>query len=217
MSASAPKKAVKKTTPAAAPAPVAAPVAAPEPAAPKKAAKKASAAASEVAPPAPVVAAPVEAPAAEAAVETSFEDELRAVQESLTAVRDAAAAALAGLKRLAKRHSSEVKDARKNRRAKRVATEESADTPRKPNNFEKMVPISDELSAFLGGGKNNQMSRSQVNKAINEYCKSHSLSQGQNINPDAALRKLLTPPEGTQLTIFNIQTYLKRHYPKKSA
>ena len=52
--------------------------------------------------------------------------------------------------------SALVKAAGKGKRRARAAPAEGEE--RKPSNFEIPVPISDELSAFLGGGKNNQMS-----------------------------------------------------------
>lgn len=228
MSATAPKKTVKKTSvPASEASPavaVPAVVAAPAPAAAapaKKAAKKATPAASAVAAeaaPAPVAAVPdvvaASTPAADAAPEPTFEQELAEVQRQLETVRASATAALSALKRVAKRHAAEVKDARKNRRAKKAATEGDASAPRKPNNFEIPVAISDELSAFFGGSKGAQMSRAAVNKAMSEYIKSHGLGQGQQINPDAALRKLLSVGAEDKVTIFNIQKYLARHYPK---
>jgi chromatin remodeling complex protein RSC6 len=205
----APKKVAKKAAPAAT---VPVPAPAPETAAPKKAAapKKVtpSPAASTSAPaPAPV---PVET--STDASEVTFETELAAVQTQLTMIREAASAALAALKRVAKRHGVEVKEARKNRRKSRPTTEGSE--PRRPNNFEIPVAISDELSAFFGGGKNAMMSRTQVNQRMSEYIKSHKLGEGQKIRPDAALRKLLRTQETDELTIFNIQKYLKVHYPQ---
>lgn len=220
MSASGPKKTTKKTsvpasdaTPAVAVVAVAA--ATPAAATPKKAPKKATPAAEAPVAEVPAVAAET-TPAADAtpAAEPSFEQELAEVQRQLETVRASATAALSALKRVAKRHAAEVKDARKNRRAKKAATEGDASAPRKPNNFEIPVAISDELSAFFGGGKGAQMSRAAVNKAMAEYIKSHGLGQGQQINPDAALRKLLSIGADDKVTIFNIQKYLARHYPK---
>lgn len=234
-----PKVVAKKT---------AAPVAAPAPTAevPKKVAKKAvppppapvasspagsrsgSPAASRSSSPAP---APVAAPVAEtpAVEERTLADELSAVRQELTRIRDAASAALVALKRVEKRASQDVKEARKNRRKPREA-EDGA--PRKPSNFEKPVAISDELSAFFGGGKSATMSRAEVNKRMFAFASENKLSQGQTIhlastpellekgfNVAAAqrLRKLLAVPEGETLTIFNIQKYLGCHYPKASA
>ncbi len=235
-------KVVKKT---AAPAPV---VAAPAPTAevPKKVAKKAVAPppapsaspaasrsgspASRSSSPAPVAApAPVaETPAVDSDHRT-LADEVSAVRQELTRIRDACSAALVALKRVEKRAGQDVKEARKNRRKTREA-EDGA--PRKPSNFEKPVPISDELSAFFGGGKGATMRRAEVNKRMFAFASENKLSQGQTIhlastpallengfNVTAAqrLRKLLAVPEGETLTIFNIQKYLGCHYPKATA
>ncbi len=212
-------KVAKKAAPkpaAAAPAPTPAPAApAPVVEAPKKAKKAAaSASPSPAASTAPAPVAPVVAEAAAETPEVTFEDELKAVQESLETIRTSVTAALAALKRVSKRHAQDLKEARKNRR--KVRKEADGSEPRKPNNFEIPVAVSDELSAFFGGGKNAQMSRSQVNKAMGEYIKKHSLGQGQKINPDAALKKLLGVTDAENVTIFNIQKYLKRHYPQSA-
>jgi chromatin remodeling complex protein RSC6 len=214
------KKVAKKTTPAAStPVTTPAPEVAVATPAPKKAAKKAAAVAGAAATePVSTPAEPVAAPATDAAVAPAADatatlaDELKAVQDQLTAIRDAANSALAALKRVGKRAAQEIKEARKNRRAKREAPADGE--PRKPSNFEKPVPISDELSAFLGGGKNNQMSRSSVNAAIHKYLNENSLRTKHDITPNAALKKLLGVDDSVKLTIFNMQTYLGKHYPK---
>jgi hypothetical protein len=207
----APKKVAKKVA-----APVAEAVAAPAPVAveaPKKAVKKVAEAVAAPAPvAAPVVAAAPVATEAPVAAESSFADEVASLQKELKAVRDAASAALDVLKRVVKRAGQDVKEARKNKR--RARAEPAEGEVRKPSNFEKPVPITDELSAFLGGGKNNQMSRKDVNSAIHKYIKDKGLGKGQVVTPDAALRKLLGVAESDNLTIFNIQTYMKRHYIK---
>ena len=190
--------------------------------APKKVTKaKAVAAAPASTPAAAAPAAAVEAPvvtaqpvAAEAAAveEKTWQEELRSLQEQLTTIRDAAASALAASKRLERRVTREVKDARKNRRRQRAPLAEGEE--RKPSIFQIPVPVTDELSIFLGGGKNNQMSRSQVTKAISAYVKANGLNDKHKINPNPALRKLLGVKEGDELTIFNMQSYLQKHYVK---
>ena len=219
------KKVAKKVTaaspattpaPAPAPAPVAAPVAAAEPV--KKAVKRVAAAVAAAPVSAPVAvaaAAPVAAATVEAAPVadvTTLAEEITALQTQLTTIRDAAGAALAALKRVTKRAAQEVKEARKSKR--RARPELAEGEVRKPSNFEKPVPISDDLSLFLGGGKNNQMSRAQVNSAIHKYINEHSLRVKHDITPDAPLRKLLGVDADVKLTNFNIQKYLVSHYPK---
>ena len=160
----------------------------------------------------PVVTAQAVAAETVVAEETSWQEELRTVQEQLSAIRDAAVAAIAASKRLEKRVGREMKDARKNRRRKQAPLAEGEE--RKPSIFQIPVPITDELSVFLGGGKGNQMSRSSVTKAISVYVKENGLNDKHKINPNPALRKLLGVKEGDELTIFNMQSYLQKHYVK---
>ena len=197
--------------------------------APAKATAKASAKASAKAPAkAPAVAAPVPTEGVAAETDVTLQDELKAVQDQLTTIRDAAGAALTALKRVAKRASQDLKEARKTKRKPKA--EDGVE--RKPSNFEIPVPISDELSIFLGGGKGAMMSRAEVNKRMFAFSKDNFLSEGQAIHlvatPEllakgykpsaaAALIKLLVIPDGANLTIFNIQKYMGRHYSKSVA
>jgi len=209
-------KKVKKTTPEVA-------VAAPTPAAtlvaatPAKTTKTKTMAASTPAP-APVapVAEPVAAPATDAASATSdasLSDEVKSLRDQLTSIRDMASSALAALKRVEKRASTEVKEAKKSKRKARV--DENGE--RKPSNFEIPVPISDELSAFLGGPKNNKMARKDVTTSLNKYINAHNLRTKHAITPDAPLRKLLKLADGESTDIFKLQKLLKPHYPKPAA
>jgi chromatin remodeling complex protein RSC6 len=202
----------KKVKKAAAPevaAPAPAPVAAATPATTKTTKAKTSAPAPVAAP----VAAPAPVPAADAASATSdasLGDEVKALRDQLTSIRDAASAALSALKRVEKRASAEVKEAKKSKRKPRV----DANGERLPSNFEIPVPISDELSAFLGGPKNNKMARKDVTTSLNKYINSHNLRTVHTITPDAPLRKLLRLADGESTDIFRLQKLLKPHYPK---
>jgi chromatin remodeling complex protein RSC6 len=178
---------------------------------PKKVMKKADVAVPSAAATPAVTAQPVAADAT-VAEEKSWQEELKLVQDQLTAIRDAAATALAASKRLERRANRDVKDAKKGKRKQRAPLAEGEE--RKPSIFQIPVPVSDELSVFLGGGKGNQMSRSQVTKAISAYVKENKLNDKHKVNPNAALRKLLGVKEGDELTIFNMQTYLQPHYIK---
>ena len=57
-----------------------------------------------------------------------------------------------------------------------------------------------------------------VTSKINEYAKEHNLQQESDkrkINPDATLKKLLKLGPNDELTFFNLQKYMKVHYPNK--
>ena len=87
-----------------------------------------------------------------------------------------------------------------------------------PSGFAKPGPVSDELRGFLGLGEDELIARTAVTKRINDYCKAHSLQNEADkrmINPDAPLRKLLRMSKTDDLTFFNLQTYMKVHFPNK--
>ena len=87
-----------------------------------------------------------------------------------------------------------------------------------PSGFAKPGPISEELRKFLSLGKGELIARTDVTKKINAYCKEHKLQGSEDkrkINPDASLRKLLNVPKSEELTFFNLQKYMKVHFPNK--
>jgi len=87
-----------------------------------------------------------------------------------------------------------------------------------PSGFAKPGPVSDELRSFLNLGKDDLIARTAVTQAINAYCKAHDLQNKDDrrkILPDAPMRKLLKLNKGDELTFFNLQTYLKVHFPNK--
>lgn len=211
------KKVAKKTDAVevvvAAPAPVA--VAAPVVEAPKAKGRKPAAAKAEAVVAAPVVAttpAPVaaEAPVAPA---TTLDEDLKSVLTTLSSLRETVSSMITEVKRLDKRVHREIKDARKRKRRVRAEGEEPA-KPRGPSIFEIPTKVTDELNKFLGHPNGTLISRSNVTKQINNYVKEKGLKQKHDIKPDAALRKLLQVPEADQLTYFNLQRYLNRHYVK---
>ena len=208
------KKVAKKETVAVVEPVVAAAAPAPATPAAKKAATKAAAPAPTAAAPVVVASTPVEqVTAAAAGPTTTLDEDLKSLLTAFTTLRDGAATLMSQVKRLDKRVHREIKDARKRRR--RVKTEEGADAkPRTPSIFERPVQVTDELCAFLSKPKGTLMSRSEVTKGVNNYVKEHELKNKHDIKPDAALKKLLTIPDGDQLTYFNLQRYLNRHYVK---
>ena len=98
-------------------------------------------------------------------------------------------------------------------RAKRVV-----DPNKPPGGFAKPGPVSDELRAFLKLDKDTLIARTEVTKKITEYCKLHKLQKEEDkrtINVDPALKKLLRLKKNDELTFFNLQKYMKIHYPNK--
>ncbi len=237
------KKVVAKSTPATS-APAVAATPAPVAAAPeateakkvvKKVVKKADAPATPEVLAAPaVVAAPVEAPAtpvnevkdASPAVESSNVDALFAkLISQFTELQTELASGMktfqTNLRTLQKEVAREQKEAKKliekSQKKKRV---QDPSKPRTPSGIAKPAPITNELCDFLGVAHGTQMSRIDVIKQVNQYITTHNLKNPENkqtITPDAKLQKLLSPPEGAVVKFFNLQTYLKKHFPKAAA
>lgn len=87
-----------------------------------------------------------------------------------------------------------------------------------PSGFSKPGPVSDELRSFLKLGKDELIARTEVTKRINAYCKAKGL-QGEKdkriLKADKTLKTLLRLGPKDELTFFNLQKYMKVHFPNK--
>ena len=170
--------------------------------------------------PAPVTvepATPVEAPVAvetEKISDTPYLDDFKAVVTAL----DDAMTTIKGLKsRLQKLEKQVHRDHRANIKKIRGKKRRVAD-PNNPSGFNKPGPVSNELRKFLSLKKDDLISRTDVTKSIHTYCKDKGLQDNKDkriLKPDASLRKLLKMGKTDELTFFNLQKYMKVHYPNK--
>lgn len=186
---------------------------------PKTSAKKATKKVQESPPQTPVEPEPVETPVE--SVEQK-ESSIMNYSDDFVALHADLKAALTIIKSLTTRVNQLEKSVNKDRkvvekkmkgRAKRVH-----DPNKPPSGFAKPGPVSDELRKFLGLGKDEMIARTSVTQHINKYCKAHNLqkeSDKRHILPDAPLKKLLRLKAGDELTFFNLQKYIKIHYPNK--
>lgn len=168
---------------------------------------------------APVVAAAPVATATttttEGEAEPSLVAEFNTQVTKINELRNSLGVVLADMKKLEKRVTREMKKAGRRRRARAPLLDEAGNpVPKKPSVFTKPQKITDALCVFLGKAKGTEMSRSDVTRGIMEYVKKNSLNNKQDINPDAALRKLLSVSESEKVTILNLQRFLKTHYIK---
>ena len=87
-----------------------------------------------------------------------------------------------------------------------------------PSGFSKPGPVSDEMRTFLKLGKDELIARTQCTKRINAYCKERGLQNQKDkriLNADKPLRKLLRLGPKDSLTFFNLQKFMKIHFPNK--
>jgi chromatin remodeling complex protein RSC6 len=90
---------------------------------------------------------------------------------------------------------------------------------RKPSGIAVPEAISTEVADFLGVPHDTKLSRIQVTSKIFDYVKSNNLqnpASRKEIIPDAKLGSLLLNGEKT-VFFFNIQTFLKRHFPSAAS
>ena len=88
--------------------------------------------------------------------------------------------------------------------------------PKKLNGFAKPTQISEELATFLNIDKDELIARTQVTKLINIYVKENDLQNPENkreIIMNDAIRQLVDIPDDVKLSFFNLQKYIKHHYP----
>ena len=112
------------------------------------------------------------------------------------------------------------KTSSRKRSRKSPTVETDPDAPKRPSALQKPVAISNELCKFLGFEQDTEHSRQEVTAAINAYIKDNNLQNPENrrfilldgSNAALGLKKLLRDPD-QPVTFFNIQRYLKPHYP----
>ena len=120
--------------------------------------------------------------------------------------------------RLGKLEKSVTKEQKQMEKKIRGKKRRATNPDSQPSGFAKPGPVSQELRKFLDLGADELIARTEVTKAINAYCKKHNLQNSDDkrkILPDAPLRKLLKMKKTDELTFFNLQTYLKVHFPNK--
>ena len=91
---------------------------------------------------------------------------------------------------------------------------------RAPSGFAKPTTLSKELMDFIGVPEGSLMARTEVTKKITTYIKDHKLQDQKDrrhILPDKKLTKLLKLGKEDVVTYFNLQKYLKVHFPSSSS
>ena len=191
---------------------------------PKKSAKKKNIVIAEPVT-APVVEAPVVAEVAKAEVAKAevaktdvqlfdYSDEIAKVKDDLKSALDLVRTLITNVNSLEKKLNRDTKVVAKKMRGKVRRTGEN----KVISGFSKPGPVSDELRAFLKIGKDDLIARTQVTKAITKYCQEHKLQNEADkriILADKTLQKLLKIGKNDELTYFNLQKYMKVHFPNK--
>ena len=105
-------------------------------------------------------------------------------------------------------------------RKKKKEPVEGEDVVKRKNVFDVPVPVSDEICDFIGVEKGQMYSRQFITNSITKFVKDNDIQNPENrryilldtTEAGAKLNELLKPDQ--PLTFFNMQRYLKPHYPK---
>lgn len=108
----------------------------------------------------------------------------------------------------------EISRERKESKKKESKIKKKSDKKKSPSGFAKPSPITPELSNFLGIPLGEHIARTDVTSKVIAYVKEHNLqnpADKRSIIPDEKLKNLLQPGD-LQVTYFNLQTHLKKHF-----
>lgn len=90
---------------------------------------------------------------------------------------------------------------------------------RKPSGFAVPSSISNELCNFMKLDQGAKIARTEVTQYIINYIKQKELqdkNNGRKIKPDKALKSLLNVKKNEDLTYFNLQKYMNKHFVKEA-
>jgi len=90
---------------------------------------------------------------------------------------------------------------------------------RQPSGFAKPSKVTKELCEFMNKAEGSQIARTEVTRALVAYIKENKLENTSNskiISPDDKLKVLLGLDDSQELTYFNIQKYMNKHFVKNT-
>ena len=86
---------------------------------------------------------------------------------------------------------------------------------KQPSGFAKPTKISKELCDFLDKPNGTEMARTEVTQQLIQYIKDNNLQNNENrkiIKPDEKLTALLNIDNELELTYFNLQSFMNKHF-----
>ena len=98
---------------------------------------------------------------------------------------------------------------------KKVAEKSKNKGNKKPSGFANPTKVTKELCEFMNKQEGTQIARTEVTRALISYIKANNLQNKSNkkiILPDEKLQFLLGINEEQELTYFNLQKYMNKHF-----
>jgi chromatin remodeling complex protein RSC6 len=98
---------------------------------------------------------------------------------------------------------------------KKAASKSKNKGNKKPSGFANPTKVTKELCEFMNKQEGTQIARTDVTKALISYIKTNNLQNKDNkkfILPDEKLKFLLGINQEQELTYFNLQKYMNKHF-----
>jgi chromatin remodeling complex protein RSC6 len=98
---------------------------------------------------------------------------------------------------------------------KKVAAKSKNKGNKKPSGFANPTKVTKELCEFMNKQEGTQIARTEVTRALISYIKANNLQNKANkkiILPDEKLKFLLGIEQEQELTYFNLQKYMNKHF-----
>lgn len=152
-----------------------------------------------------------EAAAAEPVVNDNIGKQFEGIIQTLSVFRQSITALQTQIRGLEKSVRKEMKSLQKE------AAKNRNKGNRRPSGFAKPSKVSAELCSFMKRDVGTEIARTEVTQYLIQYIKDHNLQFTGNkkiIVPDATLKKLLSVKDGEEVTYFNLQRLMNKHFVK---
>jgi len=113
----------------------------------------------------------------------------------------------------------EKKSNKKIRKLERELKKKRKNRKKNPSGFAKPSKISNKLCEFLNKPHGSEVARTEVTQYLISYIKENKLQNKNNrqfIEPDKKLKNLLETNNNENITYFNIQSHMNKHFLKSS-
>lgn len=137
--------------------------------------------------------------------------------ESLITQLNAVKSNISGIQQNIKQLEKTVKKQMKG--LKKEVTKTKNKGNRQPSGFAKPSKVTKELCEFMNKAEGSEIARTEVTRALVAYIKENKLENTSNskiISPDNKLKILLGLHDDQELTYFNIQKYMNKHFVKNA-
>lgn len=142
----------------------------------------------------------------------SIEEQFATITDTITLFKMQLSSLQQQVKAVEKTIKKEIKNVKKDKK-------EKPKTKRAPSGFAKPTKVTKELCSFMDKPEGTEIARTEVTKALVSYIKTNNLVESgddakKKIVPDEKLKTLLgiNNDELTDLTYFNIQKYMNKHF-----